>query len=251
MHTVIRKIKEIQSDQVGILVYSTKNENIVASHNSEQYVPLASAAKVAIGFVVAKMVEKNEISWNDELNHITFNPKEDSAQLYPHLQGRDTLTLRNAVEVMIACHDSYIAQSVVMHCGGWDGVRQCVQTYFSKIHIKENPKDEQNVGELNQILTLLIYIFQGYKSAPELWEPIMSGMVRQQGNYEGIPYYHIAHMTGGLPTATINIGIIGMCHEYPFLYVMGAKELPNRLENKETDIKMEEVLQYLYREYTI
>ncbi len=45
---------------------------------------------------------------------------------------------------------------------------------------------------------------QGYKSEPELWEPIISGMVRQQGEYEEIPYYHLAHMTGGLLTATIN-----------------------------------------------
>lgn len=35
METIIRKIKEIQTGQVGILVYSTKNGNIVATHNNE------------------------------------------------------------------------------------------------------------------------------------------------------------------------------------------------------------------------
>ncbi|MDR4172374.1 serine hydrolase [Bacillus nitratireducens] len=249
MQDVIGKIKEIQSGQVGVIVYSTKYENIIASYNNELYVPLASAAKVAIGFAVAKMVKDKQINWNDTLHHIKFNPNEDSAQLYPHLQDRATLTLSKAVEVMIACHDSYIAQSIVMHCGGWDTVREYVSTNFSKIHIQENPRDEQNVGELNQVHSLLVHIFQGYKSAPELWEPIISGMVMQQGEYEGIPYYHLAHMTGGLSTATINIGIIGMFHEFPFLYVIGGKDLPNRFDNKEVDETILEALKCLYKEY--
>ncbi|PFJ05044.1 hypothetical protein COD67_16315 [Bacillus cereus] len=250
METVIQKMKEIQAGHVGVAIYSTKNERIVASYNSELYIPLASAAKVVIGFVVAKMVKENKHNWNDILHHIKFNPDEDSAQLYPHLQGRSALKLNKAVEVMIACHDSYIAQSVVMHCGGWDAVREYVSTYFSKIHIQENPRDEQNVGELNQVLSLLVHIFQGYKLEPELWEPIINGMVRQQGNYESIPYYHLAHMTGGLPTATINIGIMGMFHEFPFLYVIGGKGLPNRRENKEVDEVFAVALRYIYKEYS-
>lgn len=249
MQAVISKIKEIQIGQVGILVYSTKNGNIVATHNNELYVPLASAAKVAIGFAVARMVKDKQINWNDTLHHIKFNPNEDSVQLYPHLQGRTTLTLSKAVEVMIACHDSYIAHSVVMHCGGWDTVKEYVSTNFSKIHIQENPRDEKNIGELKQVLSLLLHIFQGYKSAPELWEPIISGMVMQQGEYEGIPYYHLAHMTGGLSTVTINIGIIGMFHEFPFLYVIGGKDLPNRFDNKEVDETILEALKCLYKEY--
>ncbi|MEX0137087.1 serine hydrolase [Bacillus nitratireducens] len=250
MQDVIGKIKEIQSGQVGVIVYSTKYENIIASYNNELYVPLASAAKVAIGFAIAKMVNDKQINWNDTLHHIKFNPNEDSAQLYPHLKGRATLTLSKAVEVMIACHDSYIAHSVVMHCGGWDTVKEYVSTNFSKIHIQENPRDEKNIGELKQVLSLLLHIFQGYKSAPELWEPIISGMVMQQGEYEGIPYYHLAHMTGGLPTATINIGIIGMFHESPFLYVIGGRDLPNRSDNKQIDEIVIESLRYVYKEYS-
>ena len=48
-------------------------------------------------------------------------------------------------------------------------------------------------------------------------------MVRQQGEYEGIHSYHLAHMTGGLSSAAINIGIIGIFNEFPFLYVMGKR----------------------------
>ena len=98
---------------------------------------------------------------NDILHHVKLNPHEDSAQLYPHLQGRRTLTLSKAVEVMIACHDSYVAQSVVMYCGGWDVVKTYAQTYFSKIHIQEDARDEKNVGELNEVLSLLVHIFRG------------------------------------------------------------------------------------------
>ena len=82
------------------------------------------------------MVKENKHNWNDILHHIKFNPHEDSAQLYPHLQGRTSLTLSQAVEVMIACHDSCVAQSVVMHCGGWDAVKMYAQTYFSKFIYK-------------------------------------------------------------------------------------------------------------------
>ncbi len=56
-------------------------------------------------------------------------------------------------------------------------------------------------------------------------------------------------MTGGLPNATINIGIIGMFHEFPFLYVIGGKELPNRFENKEIDEAFVVSLKYIQRYY--
>ncbi len=98
---------------------------------------------------------------------------------------------------------------------------------FQKFIYKENARDEKNVGELNQVLSLLVHIFQGYKVEPAVWEPIINGMVRQQGDYESIPYFHLAHMTGGLPTATINIGIMGMFNEFPFLYVIGEKIYPS------------------------
>ncbi|GAB6549826.1 serine hydrolase [Bacillus mobilis] len=250
MQTVIEKMKEIQSGQLGVVVYATKYDNIIASYNNELYVPLASAAKVVIGFAVTNMVKDKQISWDDILHQIKFNPKEDSTQLYPHLQGRDTLLLSKAVEVMIACHDSYIAQSVVMHCGGWGVIRKYVSTYFSKIHVQKSPRDEQNVGELNQVHSLLVHIFKCYKSNPELWEPIINGMVRQQGEYEGIPYYHIAHMTGGLPTAIINVGIMGKFHEFPFLYVIGGTDLPNRFDNKETDETIALAMKYIYDIYS-
>lgn len=74
-------------------------------------------------------------------------------------------------------------------------------------------------------------------------------MVRQQGEYEGIPYYHIAHMTGGLPTAIINIGIMGKFQEFPLLYVIGGKDLPNRFDNNEVDETVISALKCIYKKY--
>lgn len=83
------------------------------------------------------MVKENKCNWNDILHHVKFNPNEDSAQLYPHLQGRRTLTLSKAVEVMIACHDSYVAQSVVMYCGGWDLCENvCPNVLFKNLYTR-------------------------------------------------------------------------------------------------------------------
>ena len=46
------------------------------------------------------------------------------------------------------------------------------------------------------------------------------------------------------------IGIIGMFNEFPLLYVMGGKDLPNRRENKEVDEAFVVALKYIYKEYS-
>ena len=43
METVINKIKEVQSNYVGMAIYSTKDNRIVASYNNELNIPLASS----------------------------------------------------------------------------------------------------------------------------------------------------------------------------------------------------------------
>ncbi len=134
-------------------IYSTKDNRIVASYNNELNIPLASAAKLVIGFVVTQMVKENKHNWNDILHHIKFNPHEDSAQLYPHLQGRTSLTLSQAVEVMIACHDSCV--TVSCNALWWMGCCENVRTnVLFKIYIQENARDEKNVGELSEVLAL-------------------------------------------------------------------------------------------------
>ena len=119
MNNVIEKLKQIDVGEVGITIYSTKQKKEIASLNSELTVPLASAAKVAIAFCVAKWVEDDVIKWDALVEEVSFNPEEDSKELYPHLQNRPTLSLREAVEVMTDCRDSYIARTIVEFCGGW------------------------------------------------------------------------------------------------------------------------------------
>lgn len=57
-------------------------------------------------------------------------------------------------------------------------------------------------------------------------------------------------MTGGLSSVAINIGIIGIFNEFPFLYVIRGKDLPNRRENKEVDEAFAVALKYIYKEYS-
>ncbi|WP_316246626.1 serine hydrolase [Sutcliffiella horikoshii] len=178
MNKVIDKLKEIDTGEIGLILFSCKEQRYDTALNSELSVPLAPAAKVAIGFCVAKWVDENTYNWEDLVNEISFNPEEGSKELYPHLQNRKSLPLREAIEVMISCHDSYVANCVVNYCGGWEKLNNSLQSYFPTINITENSRDIENRGQLNQILEIMIQIFQGYKTKPLLWIPIINGLVR-------------------------------------------------------------------------
>ncbi|MEH7357004.1 hypothetical protein V7150_26230, partial [Neobacillus drentensis] len=118
------------------------------------------------------------------------------------------------------------------------------------INITRNPMDLDNNGELSQMLELLRFIFLGYKNNPELWIPIINGLVRQQGEIEGIPTHHLNHMTGGLENVVLDIGIIGEFTQNPLLYVLGAKDLPSRYKEKVADEKIIDAMKLLYIEYS-
>jgi hypothetical protein len=250
MQKIIEKLKEIESGEVGIIIYSVLKQDIVCSLNRELSVPLASAAKVAIAFCLTKLVEEGQYKWNDIVNDICFNPKEDSNEIYPHFQNRDSLTLKDAVEVMIACHDSIVANSILNYCGGWEKINKKIKSYFANINITQNPRDLDNKGELGQVLELLCLIYEGYRKSPELWIPTISGIVRQRGEIEGIPSHFLNHMTGGLDNVVVDIGIIGEFTQNPLLYVLGAKNLPNRYNVKTSDEKIIDAMKLLYIEYS-
>ncbi len=249
MQKVIEKLLEIESGDVGIIIYSDLKQEIVCSINERLSIPLASAAKVAISFCIAKLVEEGHCKWSDMVKDISFNTEEDSTEIYPHLQNRGNLALRDAVEVMIACHDSFVASRVVEFCGGWEKINKQMKVYFRNISIKQNPRDQDNKGELSQVLELLRAIFEGYKYNPELWIPIINGLVRQQGKAEGIPTHFLNHMTGGLDNVVVDIGIMGEFSKNPFLYVLGAKNLPNRNKVNLADEKMIDAMKLLYCTY--
>ncbi|WLD93382.1 serine hydrolase [Alkalihalobacillus sp. AL-G] len=249
MNKIIEKMKEIRPGQAGVIVFDTETKQVINSYKPELIVPLASAAKIGVGYCVAKWVEAGSVKWTELLEDIQFNPEEDSHLLYPHFQGRESLLLQDAVEVMIACHDSVVADRIVDHCGGWKRIDQEVRARFTNLHISQDPQDEErNVAELNDLLKLISVIYEGFEENPQLWTPILNGMVRQQGDSQGIPAHHLTHMTGGLPSVIIDVGVIGSFHENPLLYVIGAKDLPSRFEYTEADEKVMEVLGLIYEQ---
>ena len=246
---MLKKLKEIDIGEVGIKIYSTKDEIHKLSFNNNLIVPLASAAKVAIGFFVTKRVEEGLINWNEIVKDISFNPNEDSRELYPHFQLRESLPLREAVEVMIACHDSYVAKSIVAFCGGWKELNNQLQTYYPSITVNEDPRISENQAQLDQLCDLVINIFQNYKKNPLLWTPIINGLIRQKGDTEGIPTHHLNHMTGGLENAAVVLGIIGDFNNHPYVFVLGATNLPNRNSNQDADNKIIEAVTLIYNEF--
>ena len=124
MEKVLEKIEEIKSGEVGIIIYSQVKQEILLSLNADLLLPLASAAKVAIAFCITKLIEERHYKWTDIVEDITLNPDEDSNEVYPHFQNRENLSLRDAVEVMEACHDSFVANRIVQFCGGWELINQ-------------------------------------------------------------------------------------------------------------------------------
>ncbi|MEH7236849.1 serine hydrolase [Bacillus sp. JJ1562] len=249
MLKILEKLSEIESGEVGLIIYSQLKQNIVLSKNEKLVVPLASSAKVAIAFCVAKSVEGGQCNWNDIVPNISFDPNEDSNELYPHFQNSENLALRDAVEVMIACHDHSLANSIVHFLGGWKKVNKTVKSYFSRLNIYQDPRSSDNNGKLNHLMKLLYEVYLGYKNNSELWFPIINGLVRQRGEIDGIPSHFLNHMTGGLEDLIVDIGIIGEFTQYPLLYVLGAKNLPNRYQERLADEKVLEAMKLIYHEY--
>lgn len=58
MNNVLEKLQEIKEGKVGMEVFSNQAQTKILSLNREMVVPLASSAKVAIGFCITKWVEE-------------------------------------------------------------------------------------------------------------------------------------------------------------------------------------------------
>lgn len=249
MEKVLDKLKQLETGEIGVIVYSQNKHEILLSLNEKLVVPLASAAKVAIAFCVVKMVEERKFEWTDIVENIILNSEEDSNEVYPHFQSIKNLALQDAVEVMIACHDSFVAERIVQFCGGWELINNKIKSYFQNINITQNPRDLDNNGELSEMLEVLQLIYQGYITNPNLWIPVINGLVRQRGDIEGIPNHFLNHMTGGLDNVVVDLGIIGEFSKNPLLYVLGAKKLPNRYQEKYADEIIIEAMKLIYDEY--
>lgn len=246
MIQIEKEIQTFESGTVGLWIYSTELKRVIFSHNQKLIVSLASAAKLAIGYAIIKFVEDGLLSHEDIIPNMEFDPKEDGSEVYPHFQGRNSLSVREAIEVMIACHDNVVAHRVVNYAGGWEKVNGQISKAFPLLHVTENPRDDENKGEIHQLGMLVSTIYEQYQANPYLWSPIINGMVRQQGAIDGIPKPQITHMTGGLPTVIVDVGIMGEFTNYPYLYVLAGMDLPNRMEHQDADVKMLEILRLIH-----
>ncbi|WP_137789368.1 serine hydrolase [Bacillus sp. E(2018)] len=251
MQNVVSSFKTVESDQVGLIVYSTKQQEVVCSFNSGLVVPLASAGKVVIAYCVTRWVENGLFHWNDLIKDIQLDKEENSAVLFPHFQESRSLSLGSLVEVMISCHDSKAADSIVQFCGGWEKVNTEINRSYKHINLSSNPRDVENKGRISEVLSVLKAIFEGYHRHPQLWLPVMNGLVRPQDHFEGIPNHMLNHMSGGFETLVVDIGILGEFHQHPLLYVLGATDLPNRYTNTFSDERIVESMKLMYHEYTI
>lgn len=249
MMKVIQTFMSITSNDVGLIVFSTEKQKNVSTLNSKLIVPLASAGKIVIGYCIAKWVQQGKYQWSDRIEQIRLDPHENSRELYPHFQGRDSLSLGDAVEVMISCHDNEAAISIVQFCGGWELLNKEIRNSYNNINITSDPRDLNNNGELKQVLEVLSSIYSGYKANPEVWKPIINGLVRPVDLIEGIPSYHLNHMSGGLENLVIDIGIVGNFHQEPYLYVMAANNLESRYTNSSSDEKIEQAMKLIYEDY--
>ncbi|KGX88292.1 serine hydrolase [Pontibacillus marinus] len=232
-----------QSGTWGISVHSAQDLDRSIQINELETYPLASAGKVAMGYGIAKLVEEGEMNWDDVVSEVKVDPREDSEQLYPHWQRRDTLQLRQVVEGMIACHDVELAKACANQLGGFSRIQSQIDKNFLSINVTEDPRDEENRGQLVEIAKLVQTIYNSYQQDPDTWEPVIQGMVRMQDKHVRIPYYHQVNMTGGLPGSLIEISVLGAFQENPYIVVIAAKGLENR---EEADRLVDDIMYPLY-----
>lgn len=164
-----------------------------------------------------------------------------------------TLQLRNVVKIMIACHDKNCADAVANLLGGWTHVESLATRRFSGLRVHRDALNEkENSGKLVSILDVIQGIISGYLSTPNVFEPVVAGLVRMVDKTDGIPFHEQWNMTGGLPTALIDTGVLGdpMSGRY-LLYAIAGRDVANRYDTQESDKFISEALNMLYGTFEI
>lgn len=231
----------------GVMARTPHSEYIL-NYRPAEYFPLASSAKVALAAYVTSLVGSGELSWDLTINGLTLDQNEDSNVIYPHLQHLSDLPLRHVVEIMVACHDHHCANAVANILGGWDAARNLVSGKFPGIKINQNARDaENNVGQLNALFGVFQYIIDGYHADRKRFEPVVAGLVRMADKTPGIPPQHQWNMTGGLPHALLNVGVLGdpMSGSY-LMYAVAGRDLDNRELTQDADDFTTGFIQSLY-----
>jgi ribosomal-protein-alanine N-acetyltransferase len=139
-------------------------------------------------------------------------------------------------------------ESLVSVTFGWSSLKQRIEQDYPDIQIDQNPQDlNKNIGRLDEVVRLLHGIVIGYKERPTLWRPLIEGMVRQRDKYPDIPSHHHMNMTGGLPTALIEVGMLGsITNTNSMLYVISGNNLPDRHTTSISDEAVMKTIRLLY-----
>lgn len=232
----------------GWLAVHCDSQTVLSSYQPEEWFPLASVAKLVLAAVVVEAIRKGGLLWDSLVSDVQFDPKENGHLLYPHLAGTSPLDLRDVVEVMIACHDHHCANAVARELGGWEMVVEQVNALFPHIRIDQNPRDvERNCARLDGMVALLMKIVSGYRNEPSLWKPILAGLARQEDKVQALPSHEVFNLTGGLPNAVIDTGILRGCtSQDQIVYVIAGKHLIDRSVSQASDVALAEMLVSFY-----
>ncbi|OFW79268.1 MAG: hypothetical protein A2201_07275 [Alicyclobacillus sp. RIFOXYA1_FULL_53_8] len=246
MQRISEILRPLQGD-FGLYVLDSNGDVLLSEQASTRF-PLASAAKVAVGWAITQRVLDGTLDWQQKISELVFDPKEDSADVYPHLQGLHEYELRDVVEVMIACHDGNCANGLANLIGGWGVVQSDIAQKYPRVSVHQAARDEErNSAELAEMVRMVQEIVKSYPRTPSLWKPVLAGLVRQQDKTDDIPRHRLMNMTGGLATAMIDVGVMGSIHDGNYIvYGIAGKNLADRASAPTTDEAFAEVLRQLY-----
>ncbi|MDP9380022.1 MAG: class A beta-lactamase-related serine hydrolase [Chloroflexota bacterium] len=237
---------------LGVLAMSVPDGRTLSSLHEDESFPLASAAKLAIGWAAADAVRGGKVRWHTLVRGLELDPNDEGGrELYPHIFGQTELELREVVEVMIGALDHYYAMAVARQLGGWDAVQRRISDAYPGVRVHMNPYDpEQNSGQLTDVVRLARDVAAGYRKEPRLWRPVVAGLVRQQYKADDIPPHHVLNVQGGLGDAVIDTGLLGDIASPNLLaYAVAVKRIGRPEELVAAYNRLEDVIRDLYDDH--
>ena len=235
----------------GAVALSVGDGRVLSSLNEDQWFPLASAGKLAVGWGAVDAVRRSKVRWRTLLQGLELDPEAGAWELYPHMMGQTELELREVVEVMIGGLDHYYAMAVARQVGGWEHLQERLSGAYPQIRVNKNPYDPvENVARLDAAARLARDVALGYREEPRLWRPVVAGMVRQQFKADEIPPHRVLNVQGGLGDAAIDVGLLGdIWGDDLVAYAVAVKRMPGRDELFAAYRRQEDFIRDVYDEH--
>jgi len=233
---------------VGISALDVVDGLKLGSLRADEWFPLASAENLVIGSAVVDAVSRGELRWNDLVPGVELDPDSTSHELYPHMWGQTELELREIVEMAVGALDHHCALALVALLGGWESLLRRVGEIHGEMRL--SPRPNYSAARLDTMAALARSIALGHSSAPRLWRPVVSGMVRQIFQSDEIPAHHVLNVQGGLEASAMDIGILGdVATANLVAYAVATKEATDPARLLAVYETMEDVVRDLYREH--